>query len=107
MRIVSNTSPLIGLAYQDFLKTNQTRSTKQPDQPKRKVSVFNNGAFAPDTATRVRYLFHLFFPTPENLRWRYGLSGKSLIMPYYLLHLFVTSKKIFLGFWHKLSFHSQ
>ena len=61
----------------------------------------------PDITSQIRYLFHLFFPTRENLRWRYNLSGKSLIMPYYLLHLFVTFKKIFLGFWHKLSFHSQ
>jgi hypothetical protein len=61
----------------------------------------------PDTKSRLSYLFHLFFPTRENLRWRYNLSGKTLITPYYLLHLFVTFKKIFLGFWYKLLFHPQ
>ena len=61
----------------------------------------------PDTASRVRYFFHLFFPIRENLRWRYGLSGKSLITPYYFLHLFITLKKVFLGFWYKLLLHPQ
>jgi hypothetical protein len=59
----------------------------------------------PDSSSRIRYLFHLFFPTPKNLRWRYNLSEKSLIMLYYLFHLFFTFKKIFLGFWYKLLYH--
>ncbi len=61
----------------------------------------------PDVASQFRYALHLFFPTPKNLRWRYNLSGKSLIMPYYLLHLFVTLKKVSLGFWYKLLSHPQ
>jgi hypothetical protein len=61
----------------------------------------------PDITSKIRYLFHLFFPNPENLRFRYGLSEKSLITPYYLLHLFVTFKKIFLGLWYKLLYHPQ
>jgi hypothetical protein len=61
----------------------------------------------PDAKSRLSYLFHLFFPTPENLRWRYNLSSRSLIMPYYLLHLFVTLKKVFLGFCHRLLYHPQ
>jgi hypothetical protein len=61
----------------------------------------------PDAKSRLSYLFHLFFPTRENLRWRYNLSSRSLITPYYLLHLFVTFKKIFLGFWYKLLYHPQ
>jgi hypothetical protein len=61
----------------------------------------------PDAKSRLSYLFHLFFPTQENLRWRYNLSSRSLIIPYYLLHLFVTFKKIFLGFWYKLLYHPQ
>jgi hypothetical protein len=61
----------------------------------------------PRTTSQVRYLFHLLFPTHENLCWRYNLSGKILIMPYYLLHLFITFKKIFLGLWYKLLYHPQ
>ena len=61
----------------------------------------------PDITSQIRYLFHLFSPTQENLRWRYNLSSRSLIIPYYLLHLFVTFKKIFLGFWYKLLYHPQ
>jgi len=61
----------------------------------------------PDTASQIRYIFHLFFPTPENLRFRYGLSEKSLITPYYLLHLFVTLKKVFLGLWYRVLYHPQ
>jgi len=61
----------------------------------------------PDVASRIRYALHLFFPTQENLRFRYNLSSRSLITPYYLLHLFVTFKKIFLGFWYKLLYHPQ
>ena len=61
----------------------------------------------PDTKSRLSYLFHLFFPTRENLCWRYNLSGKTLITPYYLLHLFVILKKVFLGFWYKLLYHPQ
>jgi len=61
----------------------------------------------PDTASQVRYLLRLFFPARENLRFRYNLSSRSLIIPYYLLHLFVTFKKVFLGFWYKLLYHPQ
>lgn len=59
----------------------------------------------PDTTSRVRYLFHLFFPTPENLRWRYNLSSKWPIIPYYFIHILVTFKKVFLGLWHLLLYH--
>lgn len=61
----------------------------------------------PGIDSKFRYVIHLFFPTRENLRWRYNLSGKTPIMPYYLVHLFITFKKIFLGFWYKLLYHPQ
>lgn len=61
----------------------------------------------PDTASQVRYLFHLFFPTQENLHWRYGLSKKSLITKYYLVHLFVTLKKVCIGLWHRALYHPK
>jgi len=61
----------------------------------------------PDTASRVRYIFHLFFPTPENLRWRYNLSSKWLIIPYYFVHFLFTWKKFFTGLWYRVLYHPQ
>ena len=61
----------------------------------------------PDTKSRLSYLFHLFFPTRENLRWRYNLSSKWSIIPYYLVHIFYTCKKFFTGLWYQILFHSQ
>jgi hypothetical protein len=61
----------------------------------------------PDTASRVRYLSHLFFPTQENIRWRYNLSSKKPIAPYYFVHLLVTCKKFLTGLWHQLLLHTQ
>jgi len=56
----------------------------------------------PDTASRVHYLFHLFFPARENLRWRYHLSSKWSVVPYYFLHLLITFRKFFTGLWYQL-----
>jgi hypothetical protein len=61
----------------------------------------------PDAKSHLSYLFHLFFPTPENLRFRYGLSSKWLIIPYYFVHIFYTCKKFFTGLWYQILFHSQ
>jgi hypothetical protein len=61
----------------------------------------------PDIASQVRYLLHLFFPTPENLRWRYHLSSKWSMVPYYFLHLFFTSRKFFTGLWYELVYRTH
>jgi hypothetical protein len=61
----------------------------------------------PDTGSQIRYLFHLFFPTPKNLRWRYGLSSKWSIIPYYFIHLLFTWKKFFTGLWYQILFHPK
>jgi len=59
----------------------------------------------PHTASKVRYILHLLFPTPANLRWRYHLSSKWSVVPYYFLHLFYTSKKFLIGLRHQLLDH--
>ena len=51
----------------------------------------------PDVAAKMRFLFHIFFPTRENLYWRYGLSREKSMRSYYLLHLSTISKKFFSG----------
>lgn len=61
----------------------------------------------PDKTSRVRYIFHLFFPTRENLRWRYNLSSKRIILPYYILHLFYTCKKFLTGLCYQLLYHPR
>ncbi|MEW6375280.1 MAG: nucleotidyltransferase family protein [Thermodesulfobacteriota bacterium] len=55
----------------------------------------------PDIASQIRYLFHLFFPARENLRWRYNLSSKWSIIPYYFIHLLLTWKKFLTGVWYQ------
>ena len=61
----------------------------------------------PNNTSKARYLFHLFFPTPENLRWRYNLSSKWLIIPYYFVHFLFTWKKFFTGLWYRILYHPQ
>ena len=61
----------------------------------------------PNVASQVRYALHLFFPTPENLRWRYGLSSKWSIVPYYFFHLFFTLRKFLSGLWYRGLYHPQ
>jgi hypothetical protein len=59
----------------------------------------------PNVASQLRYALHLFFPTPGNLRWRYNLSSKWSIFPYYFLHLFFTLRKFLTGLWYELVYH--
>ena len=59
----------------------------------------------PDVASQVRYALHLFFPTPENLRFRYNLSSRWSIIPYYFLHPFFTLRKFLTGLWYQLLYH--
>ena len=59
----------------------------------------------PDATSQGRYLVHLFFPTPENIRWRYNLSSKRMLLPYYCLHLIYTLKKFLIGLFHQLLYH--
>jgi hypothetical protein len=61
----------------------------------------------PDTTSQIRYLFHLFFPTRENLHWRYNLSSRWSIIPYYFLHLFFTLRKFLTGLWYELVYHTH
>ena len=61
----------------------------------------------PNTTSRVRYLLHLFFPTQENLHWRYNLSSKRVIFPYYFLHPFYTCKKFLIGLWYQFWYRVQ
>jgi hypothetical protein len=61
----------------------------------------------PDAKSRLSYLFHLFFPTRENLCWRYNLSSRWLIIPYYFIHLLFTWKKFFTGLWYRVLYHPQ
>ncbi len=56
----------------------------------------------PHGASQFRYILHLFFPTQKNLRWRYSLSSKWSIMPYYFVHIIYTCKKFFTGFWYQI-----
>ena len=51
----------------------------------------------PDFGGKVRFLFHIFFPTRENLYWRYALSGDKTITLYYLFHLSYIGKRFFSG----------
>ena len=75
--------------------------------PKSYIERFSKIKELPDTASRVRYFFHLFFPTRENLRWRYGLSSKWSIIPYYFLHPCFTLRKFLTGLWHQFLYHPQ
>jgi hypothetical protein len=61
----------------------------------------------PDKTSQVRYALHLFFPTQENLRWRYNLSSRRMVLPYYCLHLFYTLKKFLIGLFHQLLYHPK
>jgi hypothetical protein len=61
----------------------------------------------PDKTSQVRYALHLFFPTQENLRWRYNLSSERMVMPYYCLHLIYTLKKFLIGLFHQLLYHPK
>ena len=59
----------------------------------------------PNVASQVRYALHLFFPTQENLRFRYNLSSRWSIIPYYFLHPFFTLRKFLTGLWYQLLYH--
>ncbi len=61
----------------------------------------------PNVSSQFRYALRLFFPTRENLRWRYGLSSKWSVVPYYFLHLFFTLKKFLTGLCHQILFHPK
>ena len=61
----------------------------------------------PNVASQVHYALHLFFPTQENLRWRYGLSSKWFVVPYYFFHLFFTLRKFLTGLWHQSRLKTQ
>ncbi|MGC8833941.1 MAG: nucleotidyltransferase domain-containing protein [Armatimonadota bacterium] len=51
----------------------------------------------PDRSSRLRYLFHLIFPVPENMRHRYKIPEGRSVAPYYLIHPFVLVKNFFAG----------
>jgi len=55
----------------------------------------------PNNTSKARYLFHLFFPTRENLRFRYNLSSRWSIVPYYFLHPFFILRKFLTGLWYQ------
>jgi Uncharacterised nucleotidyltransferase len=61
----------------------------------------------PDKTSQIRYIFHLLFPTRTNLRWRYDLSSKWSIIPYYLVHLLLTGRKLFTGLWYQVLYHPR
>ena len=61
----------------------------------------------PNNTSKARYLFHLFFPTRKNLRWRYNLSSKDSLASYYILHLIFTIKKILKGLWHQSTLRTR
>ena len=61
----------------------------------------------PDKTSQARYALHLFFPTQENLCWRYNLDSKWSVVPYYFLHLFFTLRKLFIGLFHQLLYHPK
>jgi hypothetical protein len=61
----------------------------------------------PDITSQIRYLFHVFFPTQENLRFRYNLSSGWLIIPYYFIYVLFTWKKFFTGLWYQILFHPK
>ncbi len=61
----------------------------------------------PNVSSQLHYALHLFFPTRENLRWRYNLSSKWSVVPYYFLHLFFTSRKFFIGLWYELVYRAH
>ena len=51
----------------------------------------------PGFAAKMRYLFHIFFPTRENLFWRYGPSADKALLSHYLFHLSYIGKRFFNG----------
>jgi hypothetical protein len=51
----------------------------------------------PDLAAKMRFLFHIFIPTRENLYWRYGSSDNKTITSYYLFHLSYICSRFFSG----------
>jgi hypothetical protein len=61
----------------------------------------------PHAGSKFRYICHLFFPTPDNLRWRYGLSSSWSIIPFYFFHIIYTCKKFFTGLWYQILFHPK
>jgi hypothetical protein len=61
----------------------------------------------PNTSSRIHYFFHLFFPTRENLRWRYNLSSKKTTLPYYFIHFLLIWKKFLTGLYYQLLYHAQ
>ena len=48
-------------------------------------------------SSRFRYLFHILFPVPENMRHRYKIPEGRPVAPYYLIHPFVLVKNFFVG----------
>ena len=46
----------------------------------------------------MRFVFRIFFPTCENLYWRYGFSEGRSILSYQLLHISTITKRFFNGF---------
>jgi len=61
----------------------------------------------PHAASKFRYIRHLIFPTEDNLRWRYNLSSKWFIAPYYFLHPFFTLRKFLTGLWYELVYRTD
>lgn len=51
----------------------------------------------PDRSSRLRYLFHLIFPVPENMRYRYKIPEGRSVAPYYFIHPFVLVKNFLAG----------
>ena len=51
----------------------------------------------PDIAAKMRFLFRIFFPTRENLYWRYGFSQGRSILSYQLLPISTITKRFFNG----------
>ena len=47
----------------------------------------------PDLSSRFRYVFYLFFPRPENMRYRYRLAPERAVWPFYFYHLFIRSAR--------------
>jgi len=61
----------------------------------------------PDTLSRIRYVFHLLFPSQENVRRRFNLSSTRSAVPYYLPHILQICRKFLVGLWCRFFYHAE
>jgi hypothetical protein len=61
----------------------------------------------PDTPSRIRYVLHLVFPSPENLRRRFRLPSTRSTVPYYLPFILLICRSFLVGLWYRFFYHAE